>query len=1110
MEADNVNKLAQIEALIGELGILYCIGGDWNMPPEQIEATAWIKRVMGKTIVPEGVTGTCSNGGRMLDYVVASAQLANVVRVVLLPGAPWSTHLATMLVIPRAPRSVHVRTLAKPRSVPTSRAGGQVISWECAKRTASAMKSKSEPTEEIANTPFIADRADDFARGVEGYQRWSLAAEIYLLADAGVPAERWSKHIGRGTWPTFHETPVANKIPRRTANLADPVARLFASIHGNLKMLQCLAAKGKGARQILDIVHYLNTMATNDLIKAARNQEKDEDKHDFFTVAVYLLEIDPFSDQGRKMEEAIELAAKLTARFRTRAAVARKNSFRLWCDEALQAGAAKAHGFLKEPDRPPQPAELVNDQRGIARDPNHSRELRSKVWGGWWNNMKTETRQREIQRALGKLLSKAKERIKTEPLDTIREEHITKALNALKKDRAKGTDQWAPGDWRKLPVQAKEEIAQQLNDAESKLALPMQILLNAVSLLGKSHTDDRPTAVTALLYAVYSAFRTCYTIEWDIGHAAFWDSAIKGSSPLRAAILRRLTAELAMDAHQDMVETYLDIKKFYDMIDVVILIDQAMELDFKPIVMYMSLQVHMAPRVLRAHGVYGQVISISNSILQGCANSNSFARVTLYNVLQEAHSRIPAAVLGQHVDDVLHRTVGSEGRVVEDSVELSILFEGRLADQGLQLADQKCVVTASKRKLAEAVTRRLKMRGLNFQTANAAKDLGVDAGTGNKRSTVVADGRFRKAKRRAVRAGVINKCAKKKTGRLWKTNVLPAAIYGTTAFGVPPTKVRKLRTISAAAIGCDFKGGCTTTALHLHELVSHDPAVYCRTEQLEQWFKFLHLVDDNTIDRVQMVKSWMKARTKLKGGGRWSMVHGPLAATIATLYDIGWVPATAKRWMQPRARISGGQCDREKHEANDDDNVSDEHGEQYDSNDINSGQHHSIDGGQVPDYLIYRMDADDEVEHFTEWQYHGGCVEQVVDAVTGDICQDLLRQAAKHFEGGGAQRGIDWVSIRNHLSFYRNRGMRGHEAMLTKIACGAMWNTSQLKESGQQIAERCTLCGGPRDHTYHRAYCCTALPEDAEWNKDLEEIRERVSNEVDEYPIFWLRGLVPA
>ncbi len=58
-------------------------------------------------------------------------------------------------------------------------------------------------------------------------------------------------------------------------------------------------------------------------------------------------------------------------------------------------------------------------------------ELRSKVWEGWWNKKRSEIREREIQRALRKLLSKAKERATTDPLETIGEEHVTRATNSL-------------------------------------------------------------------------------------------------------------------------------------------------------------------------------------------------------------------------------------------------------------------------------------------------------------------------------------------------------------------------------------------------------------------------------------------------------------------------------------------------------------------------------------------------------------------------------------------------------------------------------------------------------------------------------------------------------
>ncbi len=562
LEAANVRKLAQIEALIQELGIFYCIGGDWNMQPEEIAESNWVSRINGSIVTPEGVQSTCSNGGRMLDYVIASGPIAGIIRLLPLPGAPWGTHLATMMVIPRAPRRVHVRTLVRPQALPENKNEGPTMAWREAKRWAQCTTAKSQPTPEIVTTSYIADREKDFMAGVEEYQRWSLAAEYFLLSEGATPTGRWNRHVGRGTWPQFHEVPVANKIPRHTANLADPIARLFASIHGNLRMLKCLTAKGAGLRQVEQILHYLTKVAMNDVLTTAAKCDGDEDKFDFITMSAYLVNVDRSPNDGEIMTGAIQLAAKLTARHRARAAAARRRSFRSWCDGAARGGAAQAHAYIRMPDQPPAPAELINDTRGIAKHPNHSMQLRRDVWQGWWNRRKTTTRSQEVQRAMDKLLRIARKRIKDDPHEPIEEEQVTRALNSLKKNRAKGIDDWAPGEWRRLPTEAKDELAQQLNRAERRLAMPMQVLLNTVSLLGKSETDDRPVSVTALIYAVYAAVRKCHTTKWDRSHAAFWDSAIKGSSPLRAAILRRLTAEMAVDAGDEIIETYLDIKNF--------------------------------------------------------------------------------------------------------------------------------------------------------------------------------------------------------------------------------------------------------------------------------------------------------------------------------------------------------------------------------------------------------------------------------------------------------------------------------------------------------------------------------------------------------------------
>eukprot|EP00959_Pyramimonas_sp_CCMP1952_P157972 3303239-Pyramimonas_sp.AAC.1 len=63
----------------------------------------------------------------------------------------------------------------------------------------------------------------------------------------------------------------------------------------------------------------------------------------------------------------------------------------------------------------------------------------------------------------------------------------------------------------------------------------------------------------------WSQIRSSITSQWSDGLSAFWDTAIRGSSALRAAMLRSLMDE-ASATFRVSSATVLDIAKFYDSI----------------------------------------------------------------------------------------------------------------------------------------------------------------------------------------------------------------------------------------------------------------------------------------------------------------------------------------------------------------------------------------------------------------------------------------------------------------------------------------------------------------------------------------------------------------
>ena len=102
----------------------------------------------------------------------------------------------------------------------------------------------------------------------------------------------------------------------------------------------------------------------------------------------------------------------------------------------------------------------------------------------------------------------------------------------------------------------------------------------------------------------------------------------------------------------------------------------------------------MSPRLLRIGDLWGEWISPSNSILQGCGSSNSWARALLYRLLQDLHSRFPVQI-GLQVDDINHHSQGTFFQALHWSVVATCMLDRGLTSLGLTLSQNKSVIVAS-------------------------------------------------------------------------------------------------------------------------------------------------------------------------------------------------------------------------------------------------------------------------------------------------------------------------------------------------------------------------------------------------------------------------------
>ena len=149
---------------------------------------------------------------------------------------------------------------------------------------------------------------------------------------------------------------------------------------------------------------------------------------------------------------------------------------------------------------------------------------------------------------------------------------------------------------------------------------------------------ERPIALTAMLYRLAIKMRQPIIGDWQTREHGFWDSAIKGSSCLRAALARAFRMEAGVAAGFVAIAELWDVGAFYDSIRIHNLVDLALDKNFPVQVLNMSLAVHTASRAFR-EGPYmsSWVLPGGFSIIAGCGTSVDFTRPLLYNIMDKLH-----------------------------------------------------------------------------------------------------------------------------------------------------------------------------------------------------------------------------------------------------------------------------------------------------------------------------------------------------------------------------------------------------------------------------------------------------------------------------------------
>ena len=211
---------------------------------------------------------------------------------------------------------------------------------------------------------------------------------------------------------------------------------------------------------------------------------------------------------------------------------------------------------------------------------------------------------------------------------------------------------------------------------------------------------------------------------------------------------------------------------------------------------------------------------------------------------------------------------------------------------------------------------------------------------------------------------------------------------------------------------------------------SGDPAFWFPLDQLRTWLVLQGEEMGHRLGRIDVARAWAAAAASMRKKSRWSMVRGPMTATMATLHDLSIIPVSVE--MVP---------------------------------------------AENPD---------------VDWTYSGGDPGPFLTEMHQRLSHKVWEHAALHHHGLLAENGVDMTILHRHHKQLLARGAHVRAGMLCKIATTQYMMVQGFHDPDAQIA--CVLCGSPDDSMFHRIYDCPCVSNSFHLDKTeriVEEAREK-------------------
>ena len=183
--------------------------------------------------------------------------------------------------------------------------------------------------------------------------------------------------------------------------------------------------------------------------------------------------------------------------------------------------------------------------------------------------------------------------------------------------------------------------------------------------------------------------------QWEIDNAQSYDTAKVGSSALSAALKRNLKAEVSKWLGKEFAAIFNDYEKYFDTLDLCVLMEEAIYCQFPLSQIAFSLQQHMAPRVLQSDGCTSNPVNINKSILAGCKYSVACTRAYTMRSFISLNEKFPEGNTQLYVDDTsMHASGDTKLEVIHKLIPVMKYFKQIVSKLKLKLFPKAAIVTS--------------------------------------------------------------------------------------------------------------------------------------------------------------------------------------------------------------------------------------------------------------------------------------------------------------------------------------------------------------------------------------------------------------------------------